>query len=218
MTQTKREEKIAELIAFEDDIAAEFNAGKIKAPVHLYSDNEETMVDYFDKNVKPDDWVLCTWRSHYQCLLKGVDKKVLKQDIMDGKSITLCYPEHNIFSSAIVTGIIPIATGIGMGIKRDGGKGRVHCFVGDMTSMTGSFHENFTYCWNHDIPVNFVIEDNDKSVCTDTREVWGAPKKGTLIPEPSAGIHKKGPSECSLIYYRYKNKYPHAGAGQRVQF
>jgi nucleoside-diphosphate-sugar epimerase len=29
-----------ELIAFEDDIANEFNAGKIKAPIHLYYGNE----------------------------------------------------------------------------------------------------------------------------------------------------------------------------------
>ena len=43
--------------------------------------------------------------------MKGVPKDILKQDIIDGKSITLCYPEFRIYSSAIVTGNIPIATG-----------------------------------------------------------------------------------------------------------
>ena len=28
------------------------------------------------------------------------------------------------------------------------------------------------YSTNHDLPIRFVIEDNGKSVCTDTREVW----------------------------------------------
>jgi hypothetical protein len=30
-----------ELIAFEEDIAALFNTGKVRAPVHLYFGNEE---------------------------------------------------------------------------------------------------------------------------------------------------------------------------------
>ena len=90
------------LIAFEEDIAKEFNDAKIKAPVHLYSGNEEEMINIF-KGINPEDWVLCTWRSHYQCLLKGVPPEKVKSEIMSGKSISLCFPEYNIFSSAIVT-------------------------------------------------------------------------------------------------------------------
>ena len=60
-----------DLIDFEENIADQFNKSKIKAPVHLYSGNEEEMISIF-KDIKKDDWVLCTWRSHYQCLLKGV--------------------------------------------------------------------------------------------------------------------------------------------------
>ena len=90
-----------QLINFETDIADCFNNAIIKAPVHLYDGNEEQMIDIF-KNVKSEDWVFCTWRSHYQCLLKGVPQEQVKQDILDGKSITLCYPEYNIYSSAIV--------------------------------------------------------------------------------------------------------------------
>ena len=90
-----------ELIDFEQDIAETFNSGLIKAPIHLYSGNEEQMIDIF-KNVNEDDWVFCSWRSHYQCLLKGVPQDILKQDIIDGKSITLCYPEFKIYSSYIL--------------------------------------------------------------------------------------------------------------------
>ena len=28
-----------------------------------------------------NDWVFCSWRSHYQCLLKGVPPKKLKKEI-----------------------------------------------------------------------------------------------------------------------------------------
>ena len=43
-----------ELVAFEEDIAKEFNASKIKAPVHLYYGNENEIIDVFNNfNVIP---------------------------------------------------------------------------------------------------------------------------------------------------------------------
>ncbi len=61
----------ADLIAFEEDIASEFNSANIHAPIHLYFGNEQACIDVF-RHVRPQDWVLCSWRSYYQCLLKGV--------------------------------------------------------------------------------------------------------------------------------------------------
>ena len=193
-----------QLIDFETDIAECFNNAMIKAPIHLYDGNEEQMINIF-KNVKPDDWVFCTWRSHYQCLLKGVSPEQIKQDILNGKSITLCYPDHRIYSSAIVTGNIPIATGAALDIKRKGGTNHVWCFVGDMTSETGTFFENWKYALNHDLPITYIIEDNSKSVCTVTREVW------------NNDLYFKNETR-KIIYYQYETKYPHAGAGKRIQF
>ena len=194
-----------QLVDFETDIANCFNNAMIKAPVHLYDGNEEQMISIF-KNVKPEDWVFCSWRSHYQCLLKGVPQEQLKQDILDGKSITLCYPEYNIYSSAIVTGNIPIATGVALDIKRKGGTNHVWCFVGDMTSETGTFFENWKYAVNHDLPITYVIENNGKSVCTETHKVWNTDE--LYFAKETRKI----------IYYEYQTKYPHAGAGARIQF
>ena len=194
-----------QLVEFETDIANCFNNSMIKAPVHLYDGNEEEMINIF-KNVQPEDWVFCTWRSHYQCLLKGVPQNQVKQDILDGKSITLCYPKHNIYSSAIVTGNIPIATGTALDIKRKGGTNHVWCFVGDMTSETGAFFENWKYAINHDLPITYVIENNGKSVCTETKSVWNTNELYF------ANETRK------IIYYEYQTKYPHAGAGKRIQF
>jgi pyruvate dehydrogenase E1 component alpha subunit len=194
-----------QLVDFETDIANCFNNAMIKAPVHLYDGNEEQMINIF-KNVEPEDWIFCSWRSHYQCLLKGVPQEQLKQDILDGKSITLCYPEYNVYSSAIVTGNIPIATGTALDIKRKGGTNHVWCFVGDMTSETGTFFENWKYAVNHDLPITFVIENNGKSVCTETHKVW------------STDELYFAKETRKIIYYEYQTKYPHAGAGARIQF
>ena len=194
-----------ELLQFEDDIADSFNQGMIRAPVHLYNGNESQIIEIF-KNVKDEDWIFCTWRSHYQCLLKGVPQDQLKADILKGKSITLCYPEYKIYSSAIVTGSIPISVGVAADIKRKNQSGHVWCFVGDMASETGTFFENYKYAVNYDLPITFVIEDNNKSVCSDTRKVWNS---NDLYFNSNGN---------KIIYYQYQSKYPHAGAGKRIQF
>ena len=189
-----------QLIAFEEDIAHCFNTKQIRAPVHLYHGNEEKMIDIF-KWIQKDDWVCCTWRNHYQCLLKGVPPEELKRRILNGKSMVMCIPEHRIICSSIVGGIPSIATGIAWGEKHKGTKNKVWCFVGDMSAKTGAFHEAYEYAKGHCLPITWVIEDNGLSVETPTDVAWGT--------YPST----------HLMRYKYKNtKYPHAGAGVRVQF
>jgi len=90
-------------------------------------------------------------------------------------------------------------------IKRKGQANHVWCFVGDMTSETGTFFENWKYAVNHDLPITYVIEDNGKSVCTLTKEVW------------NSELYFKNETR-KIIYYQYETKYPHAGAGKRIQF
>ena len=181
----------------------------IRAPVHLYNGNEEKMIEIFEKHeISDEDWVLCSWRSHYQCLLKGVPPEELKSAILRGRSISLCFKKYRVLSSGIVTGVLPIAVGIALDIKRRGGKNKVYCFMGEMTSETGSAHECIKYARNHELPIHFVIEDNGKSVCTDTRATWNQEK-----------LTYEGVNDEYVTYYKYElNKYPHAGAGKRVQF
>lgn len=195
-----------ELISFEDEIAELFNSGKIRAPVHLYSGNEEQIINVF-QNIRSQDWVFCSWRAHYQCLLKGVPKNLIRDEIIAGRSISLCFPEHRIYSSAIVGGVLPIAVGAAMSIKHKGEDSKVFCFMGEMTAETGIAYESIKYSRNCDLPIHFIIEDNGLSVCTDTRATW---KQDPLSYENT--------SDEYITYYKYKTKYPHAGAGIRVQF
>jgi len=196
-----------ELIAFETDIAECFNHAQIRAPIHLSSGNEEQMIELFRK-INKSDWVMCSWRSHYQCLLKGVPANRLKSDILAGRSISLCYQEYRVVSSAIVTGILPIAVGIALDIKRKGASNKVFCFMGDMTSETGIAHECIKYSRNFELPIHFIVEDNSKSVCTNTRKTWGCEK-----------LSYEDHSDEFVTYYKYdSSKYPHAGSGIRIQF
>lgn len=195
-----------DLVDFETDIANDFNVAKVRAPVHLYSGNEREMLEVF-RDIRAEDWLFCSWRSHYQCLLKGVPPNELKKEILAGHSISLCFPQHRIFSSAIVGGVLPIAVGAAFAIKQRGGRERVHCFMGEMTSETGIAHECIKYSRNLQLPIRFIVEDNGLSVCTDTRDAW---KQERLTYEAS--------TDPMIVYYKYKTRYPHAGAGVRVQF
>ena len=194
------------LKAFETNIAEIFNRGEILAPVHLSDGSEEAILEIFH-DVQTIDWVFCSWRSHYQCLLKGVPEKQVEAEIRAGRSIALCFPDFKVYSSAIVGGHLPIAVGVALALKRSGKPGHVWCFIGDMTSETGIAQTAIRYAEKHDLPITFIVEDNGISVLTETRTVW---KSKTLRFEET--------DNPKIRSYRYSSKYPHAGAGVRVQF
>ncbi len=152
-----------ELIAFEEEVAEAFDAGKIKGPIHMNSDTQaEPLIEIF-KEVKNGDWVLSTWRSHWHALLHGVPRDLVMAEILAGRSMMLHFPEYRFMSSAIMGGMLPIACGLAAGGEK------VWCFVGDMCASTGAFQDALN--WNGN--VNFIVEDNGLSTNTPTAKTWG---------------------------------------------
>ncbi len=109
---------------------------------------------------------------------------------------------NKFYSSAIVGGIIPIALGSAMAFKRKQSSRKAWCFIGDMTFETGGFHECHKYSKNFDLPLEFIIEDNNLSVHTPTDAAWNIKQD---IPD-------------DIVYYTYNNEYPHHGTGAWVNF
>ena len=81
---------------------------------------------------------------------------------------------------------------------------RVWVFVGDMAAKTGIFNECTKYACGHNLPIQFVVEDNGMSVDTETQKVWG--------------------KELPYFYnnkvrrYKYERTFPHQGSGKWVTF
>ena len=190
-----------DMIDFEDTIVNHWENAKIRGPVHLSNGNEEQLIEIF-KRIKTTDWVFSTWRSHYHALLKGMDPKFIENEILNGKSITICNIDEKFYSSAIVGGTLPIALGVAKGIKDSNGTDKVFCFVGDMSFESGIFHEVHKYARNFDLPLYFIVEDNGVSTYTPTVETW---KVTSPIPD-------------DVIHYTYKSKYPHYGSGKWIMF
>jgi pyruvate dehydrogenase E1 component alpha subunit len=190
-----------DLINFELNIKKIYEAGKIKAPIHLSGNNEVSLINIFRK-IKKNDWVFSTWRNHYHALLKGIPADWLKKEIIDGRSMGINNIKYKFYSSAIVAGTIPIALGVAKALKLKKKNQKVWVFIGDMTFETGMFHECYKYAKNHELPLRFIVEDNNLSTNTPTNKVW---VKKSKIPK-------------DVIYYKYKRKYPHHGTGGWVLF
>ncbi len=194
---------------FEKEIADIFATGAIRAPVHLRSGREDQLIAIFrDNEIGLNDYVFGHWDSHELALLKGVPREEVKQAILEGKSISLCFPEYKVLCSGIVGSLMGTATGTAWALKNQNKKGKVYIFCGEMSAETGIFHEAVKYAVNFDLPVKFVVCDNGVSVMTNTREVWGSPEawfKGTKY-------------EKKISYFKYTNGYPHSGLGRLIKF
>lgn len=190
-----------DLINFEKKVKEVYEAGKIRGPVHLSGNNEDILIEIF-KSVDKNDWVFSSWRNHYHALLHGIEKDELFRKILDGRSMSINSKDRNFYSSSIVGGIIPIALGSAMALKKKKSKNKVWCFIGDMTFETGVFHECYKYAKNFDLPLKFVVEDNNLSTNTPTDLTW----------------NKKSEIPSDIIYYKYERLYPHHGTGSWVLF
>ena len=190
-----------DLINFEKKVQKVYEEGKITAPIHLSGNNEDQLIEIF-KKIDKDDWVFSSWRNHYHALLHGFDPDKLFDLIVEGRSMGINSLEDKFYSSSIVGGSLPIALGVAQSIKLKKENTKVWCFIGDMTFETGTFHECYKYSRNFDLPIEFVVEDNNMSTNTPTDQTWN---KKSKIPDD---VH----------YYKYDRNFPHHGTGNWVLF
>lgn len=188
-----------DLVAFEEEIKELFEAGKIRAPIHLSVGSEGQLIEIF-QDIRPQDWVFSTHRNHYHALLKGIPPDWLKREILAGRSMHINSRKHKFMTSSIVGGCLPIAVGIAMAIKTKQLNEHAYIFIGDMASKTGMMHECCLYSQHNNLPITFIIEDNGYSVNTPTHDIWGYKDNGLIR------------------YYSYEREYPHAGVGKFVTF
>jgi pyruvate dehydrogenase E1 component alpha subunit len=190
-----------DLIEFENNIVIHWENAEIRGPVHLSNGNENQLIEIF-KRIKTTDWVFSTWRSHYHALLKGISPSFLEDEILKGKSITICNIDEKFYSSAIVTSTLPIALGVALSLKKTNSTDKVWVIIGDMSFESGSFYEIHKYARNFDLPLHFIIEDNDISTNTPTAVTWNGKRE---IPN-------------DVVHYSYTSKYPHYGTGKWIMF
>jgi pyruvate dehydrogenase E1 component alpha subunit len=154
---------------FEEKAAEAYALGKIGGFCHLYVGQEAVAVGALAA-LKPDDYVLCSYREHAQALVRGVPVHAVMAELFGkatgcskgkGGSMHLFDASRRFLGGhAIVGGHLPLATGVGYAIKYRQGTEVCLCFFGEAAANIGAFHEalNMASVWK--LPVVFVCENN----------------------------------------------------------
>ena len=154
---------------FEERCAEAYALGKIGGFCHLYIGQEAVSTGTLSV-LRPDDYVITTYRDHGQALARGMSARGImaelfgrKDGVSGGKggSMHLFSKEHNFLGGhGIVGGHVPIATGVGFAIKYRGGDQVIVCFMGESVVNTGAFHEALNMAGLWKLPVVYIIENN----------------------------------------------------------
>ncbi|HWJ22938.1 MAG TPA: pyruvate dehydrogenase (acetyl-transferring) E1 component subunit alpha, partial [Gemmatimonadaceae bacterium] len=154
---------------FEERTAEAYALGKIGGFCHLYIGQEACGTGAISV-LRPDDYVITTYRDHGQALARGMTPRSVMAELFGrvdgcaggkGGSMHLFDAKVNFLGGhGIVGGHIPIATGVGFAIKYRGGDQVIICFMGEAAVNNGAFHEalNMAALWK--LPVIYVIENN----------------------------------------------------------
>ena len=152
--------------------AWDIGAGQIPGEMHLAAGQEPVAVGICE-HLQPDDAITGPHRPHHLAIAHGIDIDKMMAEIF-GRATGLCKgkgghmhlfdPETHFSCSGIIAEGYPVSCGQAMAFKREGA-GRISvAAAGDGAANQGAFHEslNLAALWN--LPVVFVIEDNDWAI------------------------------------------------------
>ena len=154
---------------FEERCAQIYVEGKIGGFLHLYIGQEAVGVGAISL-LRPDDYFITSYRDHGYAIARGSDPRLLMAELCGkatgislGKGGSMHFydvPTGNFGGDGIVGGHLPVAAGMGYGIRLRGTDQVALCFFGDGAVNEGAFHEalNVSALW--DLPVIYVIENN----------------------------------------------------------
>jgi len=159
----------------EEESARAYAEGKIGGFLHLYIGQEAVGVGSIAA-LRPDDYVITTYRDHGIALAKGMSPRALMAELFGkatgcshglGGSMHMFDKEHHMLGGyGIVGGHIPLAAGVAFASKYRG-DGRVTlCLFGEGAVSIGGFHEGLSLAALWKLPIVFICENNEYSMGT----------------------------------------------------
>lgn len=159
----------------EEESARGYAEGKIGGFLHLYIGQEAVAVGALAA-LRPDDYVITTYRDHGIALAKGMSPRALLAELYGkatgcsrglGGSMHMFDKEHHMLGGyGIVGGHIPVAAGVAFASKYRG-DGRVTlCFFGEGAVSIGGFHEGLSLAALWKLPIVFICENNEYAMGT----------------------------------------------------
>jgi pyruvate dehydrogenase E1 component alpha subunit len=154
---------------FEIFAKKQMNAGNLPGFIHMAVGQEANAVGVC-ANLRRDDAVVGTHRSHHHSIAKGCDLKRMFDELRGaetglcrgkGGSMHIIDMEKGMYgANGIVGGGFPMSVGIALGFKHKGKDNVAVCYFSDGASNQGTFHEalNLASIWK--LPVVFFSENN----------------------------------------------------------
>ncbi len=166
---------------FEETVDELFARGLVHGTMHLSIGQEASAVGSISA-LRDEDYVLSTHRGHGHCIAKGADIKLMMAEFW-GKETGYCrgrggsmhiadMEARNLGANGVVGGGIPLAVGVGLGLKMKRTDEIVMGFFGDGAANQGSFHEalNMAAIWC--LPVVYVCENNQYGMSMPVRKAF----------------------------------------------
>lgn len=171
--------KMVQIRRFEESCAQAFMHAKIKGFCHLYIGEEAVAVGTISA-LGEGDSVITAYRDHGHALARGLSAKECMAELFGkrtgcskgkGGSMHLFSKEKNFFGGhGIVAGQTPLGLGIAFAHKYlETGKVTL-CYLGDGAINQGVFHESMNMAKLWDIPVIYVIENNQYAMGTSVEK------------------------------------------------
>jgi pyruvate dehydrogenase E1 component alpha subunit len=159
----------------EEEAARAYAQGKIGGFLHLYIGQEAVAVGSIAA-LRPEDYVVTTYRDHGVALAKGMSAKALMAELFGkatgcskglGGSMHMFDKQTNMLGGyGIVGGHIPLAAGVAFASKyRADGKVTL-CYFGEGAVSIGGFHEGVSLAALWKLPIVFICENNEYSMGT----------------------------------------------------
>jgi pyruvate dehydrogenase E1 component alpha subunit len=164
--------------AFEEQAEKSYMLGKIHGTMHLSIGQEASAIGSIS-TLEPDDYILGHHRGHGLCIAKGANLELMMAEFY-GKEVGYCrgrggsmhiadVATGNLGANGVVGGGIPMAVGVGIGLKMRDDKRVLLSFFGDGAASTGAFHESMILAVLYQIPVVFVCENNQYAMSFPAR-------------------------------------------------
>jgi len=152
--------------------AFDISAGPIPGELHLAAGQEAAAVGVCH-HLRDDDVVTAPHRPHHVAIAKGVDLERMTAEIF-GRETGLCSgkgghmhlfdPDVNFACSGIIAEGCPPAVGAGLAAKKRNTDSVAVAYLGEGAIDQGGFLESLNLAAVHDLPVVFVVEDNDWAI------------------------------------------------------
>ncbi len=160
---------------FEEKCAESYSLGKIGGFCHLYIGQEAVAVGALSA-LKPDDYVLASYREHGHAIAKGVPPDEVMAELYGkaggsssgkGGSMHIFDADRNFLGGhGIVGGQIPLATGVAFATKYKGTDQVTLCFFGEAAVNQGAFHESLNMAQLWKLPCIYICENNQYGMGT----------------------------------------------------